>query len=227
MENKSYPEILHNICVEFGHGEKGRVEPFEKAIVLLIDQIVIDEKKKLLPTENYLKNENIKSGCESCSRHDIIVGCTLKHKSKCIIDGKYAKYRRGYLLPCDRCKTYSVVTKIDMVSDKNKENIPRPAIRFICLKCKDYPMINSGTFKGYELRGMEFTEKYLRMYKQRQDAESGKVEQEQRQDTESGKVEQEQRQDTESGKVEQTSVELSQVAKQEETEIEVIAIPAQ
>ena len=174
MENKSYPEILHNICVEFGHGEKSRVEPFEKAIVLLIDQIVTDEKKKLLPIENqlksehYLKNENIKSDCESCSRNDIILGCTLKRKNQCLVDEKYTKYRRGYLLPCDRCKTYSVITKIDMISHSNKETIPRPAIKFMCLKCKDYPLINKGTFKGYELRGVEFTEKYLRICKKQE-----------------------------------------------------------
>lgn len=185
MEKKSYPEILHNICVEFGHGEKSRVEAFEKAIALLIDQIVTDEKKKILPSENhpksehYLKNENIKNDCESCSRNDIIVGCTLKRKNQCLVNEKYTKYRRGYLLPCDRCKTYSVITKIDMIPHNNKDNIPRPAIKFMCLKCKDYPMINKGTFKGYELRGVEFTEKYLRICKQKeqqkQNAEPEKI----------------------------------------------------
>ena len=177
MEKKSYPELLHNICIEFGHGEKSRVDAFEKAIVLLIDQITTDEKKKLLPNENtpkdehYLKNDNIKSDCESCSRHDIIVGCTLKHKNKCLVDEKYTKYRRGHLLPCDRCKTYSVITKIDRIPDNGENSIPRPAIKFICLKCKDYPLINKGIFKGYELRGMEFTDKYIRMYKQKEQRE--------------------------------------------------------
>ena len=178
MEKKSYPEILHNICVEFGHGEKGRVDAFEKAIVLLIDQIVTDEKQKQIPIENhpknehYLKNDNIKNDCDSCSRHDIIVGCTLKHKNKCLVNDKYTKYRRGHLLPCDRCKTYSVVTKIDRIPDVNKDSIPRPAIKFLCLNCKDYPLINRGVFKGYELRGMEFTEKYIRMYKQKIEVKS-------------------------------------------------------
>lgn len=177
MEKKSYPEILHNICVEFGHGEKNRVDSFEKAIVLLIDQIVTSEKKKLLPNgnnlkgEHYLKNEDIKSDCESCSRNDIIVGCTLKRKNKCLVNEKYTKYRRGYLLPCDRCKTYSVITKIDMIPHNNSNNIPRPAIKFICIKCKDYPMINNGTFRGYELRGVEFTEKYLSLCKQKEQKE--------------------------------------------------------
>jgi hypothetical protein len=177
MEKKSYSEILHNICIEFGHGEKSRVETFEKAIMSLIDQIVTDEKKKLLPNENfpknehYLRNDDIKNDCDSCSRHDIIVGCTLKHKNKCMVDGKHTKYRRVHLLPCDKCKTYSVVTKIDRIADNNKNSTPRPAIKFICLKCKDYPTINKGIFKGYELRGMEFTEKYLRMCKQRAEQE--------------------------------------------------------
>jgi hypothetical protein len=194
MENKSYPEILHNICVEFGHGEKSRIASFEKAITHLIDQIVTDEKKKLLQSEDhqkheniknenvksehiknettksdhYLKNENIKSDCESCSRNDIIVGCTLKHKNQCLVNDKYTKYRRGYLLPCDRCKTYSVITKIDMITSNSGNNIPRPSIKFMCLKCKDHPMINKGIFKGYELRGIEFTEKYLRICKQKE-----------------------------------------------------------
>ena len=210
MENKSYPEILHNICVEFGHGEKSRIASFEKAITHLIDQIVTDEKKKLLQngdhqkhenikngdhqkheniknenpkdenvksehiknettkSDHYLKNENIKSDCESCSRNDIIVGCTLKRKNQCLITGNYTKYRRGYLLPCDRCKTYSVITKIDMIPHNKSNNIPRPSIKFMCLKCKDHPMINKGVFKGYELRGIEFTEKYLRICKQKE-----------------------------------------------------------
>lgn len=174
MENKSYPEILHNISMEFCHGEKNRVEQFEKAILLLIDQIVTNERNKLLSdiniskSEHYMKNNNIKSDCDSCSRNDIIIGCTLKHENKCIINGKYTKYRRGHLLPCDRCKTYSVITKIDRVSDNSKDSIPRPSIRFMCLNCKNYPIIDTSIFKGYELRGMEFTEKYLHIYRRRE-----------------------------------------------------------
>ena len=237
MERKSYPEILHNICTEFGHGEKSRVETFEKAIISLIDQIVTDEKKKLLPNENspkdehYLRNNDIKNDCDSCSRHDIIVGCTLKHRNKCIIDGKYTKYRRGHLLPCDKCKTYSVVTKIDRIADSNKNNAPRPAIKFICLKCKDYPTINKGIFKGYELRGMEFTEKYLRMCKQRAEQKQCLQEAKSTEEHEETIKSVEKTVETAIGDrsdqmsvQNQTSMELSQNAQQTDPEIEIVAI---
>ena len=170
MENKSYPEMLHDIFVQFDHGDNGKVTPFEKSVTLLIDKMMTEERKKLLSNGNYLKNENIKIDCESCSWNDTIAGCGLKHKNKCANGDKYIKYRRAYLLPCDRCKTYSVVTKIDKSSDKNG-NVLRPRIKFLCLNCKDYPMINGGIFRGYELRGIEFTERYLKMCKQQEQIE--------------------------------------------------------
>jgi hypothetical protein len=256
MENKSYPEILHNICVEFGNGEKSRIASFEKAITHLIDQMLTDEKKKLLQnwdrskheniknenpkdeniksehiknettkSDHYLKNENIKSDCESCSRNDIIVGCTLKRKNQCLVNDKYTKYRRGYLLPCDRCKTYSVITKIDMIAHNNSNNIPRPSIKFMCLKCKEHPMINKGIFKGYELRGVEFTEKYLHICKQKeQHADSVSVVQK----TDNAPAIQQTEhtmaiQQTEHVMTVQQS-DQAQLTKQEETEIESVAI---
>ena len=169
MENKSYPEMLHEIFVEFGNGNKDIVTPFERSVTFFIDKMITEERKKLSSNEHYLKNDNMKADCQSCSRHDAIIGCGLKHKNKCIDGEKYTKYRRAHMLPCDRCKTYSVITKIDKVhnSDANN-NIPRPMITFTCVNCKDHPTIDGRIFRGYELRGMEFTEKYLNIHKQRE-----------------------------------------------------------
>ncbi len=160
MENKSYPEMLHDIFVRFDYGDKNVVTPFEKNVILLIDKMIIDEKKR--SSGKYLENKNIKVSCESCSRHDTIVGCRLKRKEQCISGDKFTKYRRGHLLPCDRCKTYSVITKIDKV---NKNNTMVPAITFSCLNCRDHPIVNGRMFRGYELGGMEFSTKYVQVFR--------------------------------------------------------------
>ncbi len=163
MEDKSYPEMLHDIFVRFDYGDKKTVTSFERNIILLIDKMMIEERKRLLPNRGYLENKDIKIDCESCSRHDSVIGCRLKSKEQCKNGDKYIKYRRGHLLPCDKCKTYSVVTKIDKIQ---KNNVIIPAITFMCVKCKDHPMINGRIFRGYELRGMEFLAKYLQKEKQ-------------------------------------------------------------
>ncbi len=158
MEDKSYPTMLHDIFMRFDYGDKNVVTPFEKSVILLIDKMITDERKR--SNGKYLTNKNIKADCESCSRHDTIVGCRLKKREQCINGNKYTKYRRGHLLPCDRCKTYSVITKIDKIT---KNNTILPSITFLCLKCRDHPIVDGRMFRGYELGGMVFAEKYAKV----------------------------------------------------------------
>lgn len=175
MESISYPEMLHDIFVQY-LGDKDRVTPFETSVILLIEKILAIEKEKILSNNAHLTNKDIKVNCDSCSWHNTITDCGLKPKV-CINNDKYTRYRKAHLLPCDRCKTYSVVTRLDKIVDKNTGNILRPVINFICLKCNENPIINGTIFRGYELKGIKFTSKYLKEFKEkRQQKEEIKTE---------------------------------------------------
>ena len=47
MEKKSYPEILHNICVEFGHGEKSRVQEYSSGRKSKREQRRVESRSKI------------------------------------------------------------------------------------------------------------------------------------------------------------------------------------
>lgn len=164
MEIKSYPEMLHDIFVQY-LDNKDRITPFETSVILLIEKILTKEREKL-SNNGYVKNDEIKVVCDSCSWHNTVTDCGLKPKI-CINNNKYTRYRKAHLLPCDRCKTYSVVTRVDKIIDKNTGNILKPVLNFFCLKCNENPIINGAIFRGYELKGIKFTSQYLKAFKEK------------------------------------------------------------
>jgi hypothetical protein len=170
--SKSYPEMLHELFEKYNDNKEipaseknlseNKISNFESSIINLIDNILETERKKLCK-----RNDDIKVGCESCSWHNTVTDCGLT-ESICINNNKFTKYRKVHLLPCDRCKTYSVVTTLDKILDKNTGNILKPVLKFFCLKCNDSPIIGGTTFRGYELKGLRFTSKYLKIFKAKQ-----------------------------------------------------------